>query len=700
MSVSQSCPCCGSLVPPVAQGDRLQCPDCGSVLPAAVEASSQWFVTLPDGRKFGPLSAQQMLDASQAGKIAAEALVRRGDWKEAIPHAQFLAQQAQSSTDRTANASYGKQFKSNPLATYFFGPELAEYRGQQGAELKAMRKRHFRRWVYLLVTMVLAAVFLPLIAGLIRGNAELALGGVLLGLIVFFWPTIVFVLGMLMYAGAWFEWGWFFRSRGLRHARGMFGDSGARKFYLAFGGILMVGGAFFSLGSSLVIAGSFLFTRDPQVVAAGNRVQVAEQNVAQTRQLFETNAIALREHLEQIDTLKAAIARQPNELRPREQLLKAQQRLPEFYADYRLYRDQWQGSVTRLEQQVDEEGTTSRVLRSHREVPHEYDFSDQVFVPEADQFPLDQVRMAAGRLVGSRRHWEQMQSATSKVSQAAIDRLAGEIDQQRSFLLGIQQKHGYHAPELDGLPTTEELSALVARGQVAPGNIPAKTRLPEKPAVELPAAPDEPPLPIKVAGNQPPGAAGPPFARLAMPVLTRFDPERQTLRGKVTLENAGRHPSLITEALQEHAIVYFDAPTGFPRYEVEADVTRLDGDGAFFLVLTVQGAPAALVIDGGPPPEHRTGLVAVDNQVLASPHYPDKLLSGTQFPKGRTVHLLCSVEGNRLTLQVDGQQVYEWQGQVSRLSLPPFYRSEHRHKLHTGSFQSRYRLEKVGLRMR
>jgi hypothetical protein len=117
------------------------------------------------------------------------------------------------------------------------------------------------------------------------------------------------------------------------------------------------------------------------------------------------------------------------------------------------------------------------------------------------------------------------------------------------------------------------------------------------------------------------------------------------------------------------------------------------------LVLTVQGAPAALVIDGGTPPEHRTGLVAVDNQVLASPRYPDKLLSGTQFPKGQTVHLLCSVEGNRLTLQVDGQQVYEWQGQVSRLSLPPFYRSEHRHKLHAGSFQSRYRLEKVGVRM-
>lgn len=157
-------------------------------------------------------------------------------------------------------------------------------------------------------------------------------------------------MGMLMYAAAWFEWRWFFRSATLRHARGMFGDSGARSFYLIFGGVLMVGGALSSLGGSLVIAGSFLLVpARPGMAGAGpgpktprQRIQVAERTVQQNRQLFELNAQPLREQLDEVQQLRVQVRERPHDLELRAELRDAERRLPKLHADYRLFRDQWQ----------------------------------------------------------------------------------------------------------------------------------------------------------------------------------------------------------------------------------------------------------------------------------------------------------------------------------------------------------------------
>ncbi|MCO6456935.1 MAG: hypothetical protein J5I93_16675, partial [Pirellulaceae bacterium] len=364
--------------------------------------------------------------------------------------------------------SYGQQFVHNPLGTYFFGPRLAEYRGSGGVSQAAGRRRHFRRWVYVLLAMFLAAVLLPLLAGLMRRDWELALGGVLVGLLAFFWPALFFLMGMLMYAAAWFEWRWFFRSATLRHARGMFGDSGARSFYLIFGGVLMVGGALFSLGGSLVIAGSFLLVDARPGVAGADpgtprqRVQVAERTVEQTRQLFEVNARPLRERLDEVQQLRALIRERPHDLELRDQLRDAERRLSKLHADYRLFRDQWQTAVEKLRQRVAETGGSSRVLEQNGQVPPELDFSERDVAVEQAEFPLADVRVATTRLRAGWQNLRQLAEAQPPASPPILERLLSDIEQQRGFLADVERRWRYRSPALEELPPPDELQRVVA----------------------------------------------------------------------------------------------------------------------------------------------------------------------------------------------------------------------------------------------
>jgi hypothetical protein len=50
-------------------------------------------------------------------------------------------------------------------------------------------------------------------------------------------------------------------------------------------------------------------------------------------------------------------------------------------------------------------------------------------------------------------------------------------------------------------------------------------------------------------------------------------------------------------------------------------------------------------------------------------------------------------------LHCRGREVYRWEGDVGRLSLPPFYRSGHPNNIHVGSFRSRYRIERLRLQL-
>lgn len=700
MSQTYSCPHCQTSLPLASNATGLPafCPRCGENLAtesSVAEAARQWFVTLPDGRTVGPVSAEQMHDAAQRGQIPPNALVRRGDWGEPRLQSEFL--NASPATDPT----YLQQAVRNPIGTYFFGPKLREYQQQGESVSPERRRRVFLRWVILLAAMPLFAIVLPLASGAIRGDWELAAGGVLLALFAFLWPAFFFLFGMLMYAGAWFEWQWFFRSRTLRHARGMFGDSGARTFYLIFGRALMIGGAMFSVGSSLLIAGSLLRgdagqrNIAGQGPPAGQRIRVAEHGVEQTRQLFEQNAKPLVDAVRRVEQLDEQIEQNPHDLKLREELAKAQSRTPKLYSDYRLFRDQWRQQVERLRVAVDAEGAESDVLDENREVPLELDFAESIVVAEAMRFPAADVRQASGKLANAGRMLERIQAEPNAMPAAARTRLLQDAAQHREFLLDIERRFGFRSPELDAFPSREPLAAQVARpvdnGTDQVGNpktigSEADSRPTPESSTETPPTPSA--APSRTAAN-----------RGGLPLLARFDPVAQTLKGRVTVERSTGGPVLVTESLSEHSLVYWNAPVLPPRYEIEADIARLEGEGALFLVVTFPGRAAALVIDGGDELGPRSGLVAVDRQVLSSANYPTALVTGQQFPLGKSVHILCRVEGPQLTLYVNGQQVYQWEDNLGRLSLPPFYRSEHPRRLHLGSFQSRFRIDSLTVRM-
>ncbi|MCA9228205.1 MAG: DUF4339 domain-containing protein, partial [Planctomycetales bacterium] len=91
------------------------------------DATQSWFVTLPDGRTLGPVSAEQMHEAASRGQIPPNALVRRGDWPEPRLQSEFISGSAAS------EPSYLQQAVRNPIGTYFFGPKLREYERQGDA---------------------------------------------------------------------------------------------------------------------------------------------------------------------------------------------------------------------------------------------------------------------------------------------------------------------------------------------------------------------------------------------------------------------------------------------------------------------------------------------------------------------------------------------------------------------------------------
>src|SRR6185369_12531455 len=102
------------------------------------------------------------------------------------------------------------------------------------AAVQAARRRHFRVcWIAL--AMIVTSALLPGIVGLIGNEPWLALAGV----IWLFAPMVIYLLGMLQYAAALFEWRILFESRKGRLSRAWWDDNGARKVYL-FGGLLMM----------------------------------------------------------------------------------------------------------------------------------------------------------------------------------------------------------------------------------------------------------------------------------------------------------------------------------------------------------------------------------------------------------------------------------------------------------------------------
>ena len=263
-------------------GRQDRCARCGSPLAIPTVAISsegddeytlqaqpheQWFVCLTGGQQIGPVTIAELDAACGQGRIPPQALVRRGDWEQGLPLASFIARRqadAEAAARQAAEAqrraampygSYGEQFARNPLGTFLAGPQMPEYRASQNPDVRAHRWRVFWRWVYVLLAMPGGAIALPLLAGLLRLAPADGVLGAGVALFLAFWPVVFFLIGMLMFAGAHFEWSWFMNARRMRAMRAGGGDSMARGFYVWTGGIIMGLAAAASVVMTIGVAG-------------------------------------------------------------------------------------------------------------------------------------------------------------------------------------------------------------------------------------------------------------------------------------------------------------------------------------------------------------------------------------------------------------------------------------------------------------
>jgi hypothetical protein len=369
----------------------------------------QWYVALPDGRQLSPATWAQFQAAVARGAIPPQALIRRGDWTQPVTFATMQAdQQAQAAAvaerARMPYGSYSSQLASNPLGTLLLGPKMAPHQANRDPAVRAARKRHFLYWVAAGLGLVGAHVLLPPLGGLLRLDFTLAAVAIVGGLFWVVWPIMFFAIGMFAYAGALFEWSWFFNSKRMRAMRAGGGDAAARAFYLYLGGFLMVASTAVSVVGNLGLALIILFTmprdwqkqaeRDrarEQLVAAGQPIPPElqpeappvqripppeelgekERSLLSVRHYLEQDANVARQHLAEVEDAYRKCQAAPNDYVLKVQSEQRDERAYSRLVNYQERCKQIARMVADLEKFTTEHRLQSRVLDDNRQLPPE-----------------------------------------------------------------------------------------------------------------------------------------------------------------------------------------------------------------------------------------------------------------------------------------------------------------------------------------
>lgn len=184
------------------------------------------------------------------------------------------------------------------------------------------------------------------------------------------------------------------------------------------------------------------------------------------------------------------------------------------------------------------------------------------------------------------------------------------------------------------------------------------------------------------------------FLTGAQPVnlLTKFDITRHTTHGNAHLDQWK---------------LFFDAPDMMnmvmlpvhppENYELESQVTELERK-CFFLGIFVKGRPCMVTIDGWT--NNPRTMSAVDMIDGKRPGYDGFVgqHDGPLLTKDQPATVICRVVSNQVTVLVNGKKVFEWSGDPARLSLHPAFQVPHPKAMFIGSYEARYRVDKLELR--
>ncbi|MBA3312863.1 MAG: hypothetical protein M3552_15375 [Planctomycetota bacterium] len=192
---------------------------------------------------------------------------------------------------------------------------------------------------------------------------------------------------------------------------------------------------------------------------------------------------------------------------------------------------------------------------------------------------------------------------------------------------------------------------------------------------------------MAVAGKAPDHASATGSVAAEIDLLSKIAVDRDAVSGQWTLSDGrldspkafGARIDLREDVPAEYVLTVIAEPLDEPNGLILGQ--RLDGNR--FLVLLNYGdptSPASAI-------ENVDGLNVGRNETSST---------GPLFQKGRPSQILCTVRKESVRVLVDGQQVIDWKGKPSRLSLGEYWETPNG-GLFLGAYDCRYRFHRVGL---
>ena len=438
------CPHCkyGFMAPENHAGRHCNCPACDGSVPIVPVLSSSESHRLKDSSDtLGSSYANERFDESSNTE---------------------LRPPTRSAKQKASAPSYGTQLRRNPLRLFLFGAKVGSYQKDTREGVHSERKRQFRFWKRLLIWSYCAGAVLVTLAAMSRNGVVegLKLGGVsaILGLA----PVACYLIGLLAYAGALFEWKSFVNSRRMRASRSLMGDQSARKLYLTLSrvvmtfmaGVLILGTLVFSLAFLLqkkdrragnAAGGQSVNQRDPLLVSA-------EADVIETRkQLLELAANVAR-FVANNETFQMRIKADPNNLRLRSEANKAFSSRLRLVIKFTNSKTGWQDAVSRLERFAE---PGNRILEDNRTLPAECDFSREQLKPQL--FPLNDAINHSSNCAGFKSRLKSKLN-NPRTTDAQLEIAAEELRSLQETSKKLKDQFGFTGANVDERPIDQQLA--------------------------------------------------------------------------------------------------------------------------------------------------------------------------------------------------------------------------------------------------
>ena len=530
-------------------------------------------------------------------------------------------------------------------------------------ETRATRKRHFRMWLILFAVCVVAAVTLPTLAGVVRlGLADGLLTGVAV-LVMGCGLVPLYLIGLLGYAGALFEWKSFVNSRRMRRASAKLGPVKARKFYMTLASVAMGGTAAVALIGTFVIVVVLLVApaRKPRGFAGARTPRQSEEgNVTFQRQKLDQVLARLQPMVARADEFRAKIKADPDNIVLRHQANQHFDGLTRSAMNYRNARNSWEASVRKLAAVVNASGKTSQVLDENRKLPPELDFSPEQL--DTTQFPAREVR---AQLARHKLLYKKVDAAIANPRSDAptrlvtLERLAKELTELQKFFQDLKNNFGFTAVKPDEQPASVQLKMWKKNNRKVAQN-------------------ENPPTKQPKGDSRQNGRV--------VNLLEAIDPSRDRVLGIWSKQNG----TLISPpARPARLTIPYNPPAS---YELTAVVERIQGKEAISFGLVVGGRDVFAIIDG-----YGGGVSGLSRLDGKTGNANESTHHGSLIANGRNV-IVCTVGPRSVKVVCNGKTAIDWQGDPNRLSLDRRWRTGPAHRLRLNSWGSRYRISKLELK--